>query len=118
VRSCTTSSLLQSTPGEGKAGRKEEEVRASGGVDPLGCWVPSLLLSPLSRVGGGVCSEPGWCQGVTTRYRRRGWHTMIVNSERWWLLTAKNIDKIKKSSVFLKNTQQHNGKGVGVFKIH
>jgi hypothetical protein len=53
VRSCTTSSLLQSTPGEGKAGRREEEVRASGGVDPLGCWVPSLLLPPLSRVGGG-----------------------------------------------------------------
>jgi hypothetical protein len=72
---------LPSTPGEGEAGRRGEEVRAGGGVDRLGCWCPALLLLPPPQVRGGGCCVAGWCQGAAPRYRRRGPHTMVVSSE-------------------------------------
>jgi hypothetical protein len=75
MRACTIPSLPLSTPGEGETGRRGEGVRSGGGVDRLSCWVVTLLFSPPPRVGGGGCSE-----GTTPCYRRRGPHTMVVNS--------------------------------------
>jgi hypothetical protein len=50
--SCNTPGLQPSTPGEGEAWRRWEELHTGGGVDDrLGCWVMSLLPPP-PRPGG------------------------------------------------------------------
>ena len=85
VRACTAPDQPLSTPGEGEGGRREGGVRTGGGVDRLCCWVTTLLVPPLPRLGGGGCSKPVRCQGVTPRYRRRGPHTVVVSSELRWL---------------------------------
>jgi hypothetical protein len=55
------------------------DVVSSGCVDRLFCRLSSQLLPPLPLAGWGGCGVPGWSQGATLRYGRRGPHTMVVN---------------------------------------
>ncbi len=56
-----------------------KEVRAGGVADCLGCCC-CCLPRPGWEEGG--YNDLRWCQGATPRYRMRGLHTMVVNSER------------------------------------
>jgi hypothetical protein len=68
-----------STPGEGKAGRRQEEVRAGGGVDRLGCWCLALLLPPPPQVRGG--GGAAWRCGARVRPFSTGGEVRTP----WWL---------------------------------
>ncbi len=67
-----------STPREEEVGRRGEEVHTGGCVDRLFCRLSSRLRLPLPLAGWGGCGVPGWSQGATLRYWRRGPHTMVV----------------------------------------